>query len=95
MCLFSLKIDKEAVWSASQDKLHKLGLTDRGQIICLKILCLPSAATADTDIKKELGAAVKQVSKHRVVAKKKKKLSATSSNTNETTRLEKKTVSLE
>ena len=73
MCLFSLWIDKEAVWSASQDKLHKLGLTE-SHIICLKIFCMPSAATADTDIKKELAAAVKQVSKHRVVAKKKKEI---------------------
>ena len=52
--------------------MHKLGLTERGHIICLKIFCMPSGATADTDIKKELAAAVKQVSKHRVVAKKKR-----------------------
>ena len=56
---------------------------------------MPSAATTDTDIKKELAAAVKQASKDKVVAKKKrKKLSATSSNIKETTRLEKKIVSL-
>ena len=86
-------MDKEAVWSASENELHKLGLTERGHIICLKNFCMPSAATTDADIKKELAAAVKQASKHRVVAKK-KKLSATSSNIKETTRLEKKTVSL-
>ena len=63
-------MDKEAVWSASE--LHKLGLTEKGHIICLKNFCMPSAATTDTDIKKELAAAVKQASKHRVVAKKKK-----------------------
>ena len=86
-------MDKEAVWSASENELHKLGLTERDHIICLKNFCMPSAATTDADIKKELAAAVKQASKHRVVAKK-KKLSATSSNIKETTRLEKKTVSL-
>ena len=64
-------MDKEAVWSASENELHKLGLTERGHIICLKKFCMPSAATTDTDIKKELAAAVKQASKHRVVAKKK------------------------
>ena len=63
-------MDKEAVWSASENELHRLGLTERGHIICLKKICMPSAPTADTDIKKELAAAVKQASKHRVVAKK-------------------------
>ena len=88
-------MDKEAVWSASENELHKLGLTERGHIICLRKFCMPSAATTDTDIKKELAAAVKQASKDKVVAKKKrKKLSATSSNIKETTRLEKKIVSL-
>ena len=65
-------MDKEAVWSVSENELHKLGLTERGYIICLRKFCMPSAATTDTDIKKELAAAVKQASKHRVVAKKKK-----------------------
>ena len=66
-------MDKEAVWTASGNELHKLGLTERGHIKCLKNFCVPSAATADTDIKKELAAAVKQGSKDRVAAKKEKR----------------------
>ena len=86
-------MDKEAVWSVSENELHKLGLTERGHIICLRKFCMPSAATTDTDIKKELAAAVKQEQvRIRSLQKKKKKLSATSSNIKETTRLEKKIV---
>ena len=89
-------MDKEAVWSVSENELHKLGLTERGHIICLRKFCMPSAATTDTDIKKELAAAVKQeqVRIRSLQKKKKKKLSALSSNIKETTRLEKKIVSL-
>ena len=65
-------MDKEAE-NVSENELHKLGLTERGHIICLRKFCMPSAATTDTDIKKELAAAVKQASKDKVVAKKKKK----------------------
>ena len=68
-------MDKEAVLSTSENELHKLGLTERGHIICLKHFCMPSAATTDTDIKKELAAAVKQASKDRVVATKKEIIS--------------------
>ena len=64
-------MDKEAVWPASENELHKLALTERGHIICQKNFCMPSPATTDTDIKKELAAAVKQASKDRVVAQKK------------------------
>ena len=67
-------MDKEAVWSVSENELHKLGLTERGHIICLRKFCMPSAATTDTDIKKELAAAVKQEQvRIRSLQKKKKK----------------------
>ena len=54
---------------------------------------MPSAATTDTDIKRELAAAVKKALNIGSLQKK-KKFPATSSNIKETTRLEKKTFSL-
>ena len=80
-------MDKEAIWSSSENELHELRLTGRGHIICLK------NKKKDTGIKKELAAAVKQANKEKVRCKK-KKLSATSSNINKTAKLEKKTASL-
>ena len=55
--------------------MHNLGLTERGHIICSKNFCMPSAATAGTDVRKEQAAAVKEVSKDKIVAKKKEIIS--------------------
>ena len=86
-------MDKETVRSTLENELDKLRLTERGHIKCLKNFCMPSAATTDTDIKKELVAAVKQA-RLGWLKKKKKKKSATLSSIKERTRLEKKTASL-
>ena len=34
-------MDKEAVWSASEDDLASLGLTEKGDVLTLKSFCIP------------------------------------------------------
>ena len=35
------QMDKEAVWSASEDDLASLGLTEKGDVLTLKSFCIP------------------------------------------------------
>ena len=56
-------MDKSAVWSASEQDLVKLGLTERGDIICLKSYCLPSNTEKQKD---ELLTVVWNTGKYRV-----------------------------
>ena len=36
-------MDKEAIWEESEEDLHQLGLTERGEIIRLKAFCTKTA----------------------------------------------------
>ena len=46
-CFFQM--DKEAIWEESEEDLHQLGLTERGEIIRLKAFC-----TKTTDSQQKL-----------------------------------------
>ena len=56
-------MDKLAVWSASEQDLVKLGLTERGDIICIKSYCVPSNME---DQKDELLSVISNTGKERV-----------------------------
>ena len=56
-------MDKSAVWSASEQDLVKLGLTERGDIICIKSYCVPSNMEEQKD---ELLTVISNTGKERV-----------------------------
>ena len=56
-------MDKSAVWSASKQDLVKLGLTERGDIICIKSYCVPSNLEEQED---ELLTVISNTGKERV-----------------------------
>ena len=56
-------MDKSAVWSASEQDLVKLGLTERCDIICIKSCCVPSNIEEQKD---ELPTVISNTGKERV-----------------------------
>ena len=56
-------MDKLTVWSASEQDLVKLGLTERGDIICIKSYCVPSNMEEQKD---ELLTVISNTGKERV-----------------------------
>ena len=58
-------MDKGAIWEASEEDLHQLGLTERGDIIRLKAFC---AKTSDS--KQKLAKLISNVGKERTSKKK-------------------------
>ena len=56
-------MDKSAVWSVSEQDLVKFGLTERGDIICIKSYCVPSNIEEQKD---ELLTVISNTGKERV-----------------------------
>ena len=71
-------MDKGAIWEASEEDLHQLGLTERGNIIRLKAFC---AKTSDS--KQKLAELVSNTGKERTsqTSDSKQKLAELVSNT--------------
>ena len=44
------QMDKEAVWSASEDDLASLGLTEKGDVLTLKSFCIPRNNGASSEL---------------------------------------------
>ena len=63
-------MDKGAIWEASEEGLHQLGLTERGDIIRLKAFC---AKTSDSKQKLQNLSVTQEKREHQIrkVAKKK------------------------
>ena len=63
-------MDKGAIWEASEEDLHQLGLTERGDIIRLKAFC---AKTSDSKQKLQNLSVTQEKREHQIrkVAKKK------------------------
>ena len=58
-------MDKGAIWEASEEDLHQLGLTERGDIIRLKAFCAKTSAS-----KQKLAKLISNVGKERTSKKK-------------------------
>ena len=61
-------MDKEAVWSASEDDLASLGLTEKGDVLTLKSFCIPR----NNDASGELTNLIKSTGAEQVPRKKRK-----------------------
>ena len=61
-------MDKEAVWSASEDDLASLGLTEKGDVLTLKSFCIPR----NNDASGELTNLIKSTGAERIPRKKEK-----------------------
>ena len=61
-------MDKEAVWSASEDDLASLGLTEKGDVLTLKSFCIPR----NNDASGELANLIKSTGAERIPRKKQK-----------------------
>ena len=63
-------MDKEALWSASEDDLGNLGLTEKGDVSTLKSFCIPRNNGASN----ELGGLIKSTGMEQIPRKKLRRL---------------------